>query len=88
MRIFYVTLKRLLTGGIFSSAFLYSVGAPMNVSAAFYNTWSIMLTELTPKIYRIKCLLFISNTLLLESTTTELCTMVCLYVLRICYGKL
>lgn len=60
----------------------------MNVSAAFYNTWSIMLTELTPKIYRIKCLLFISNTLLLESTTTELCTMVCLYVLRICYGKL
>lgn len=59
----------------------------MNISVAVYNSERIMFTELAVKLYGSKCLLFVSNTFLLESITKEFCTIWCSYDSRSCYGK-
>lgn len=52
------------------------------MSAAFCNTSSIMLTELSLKLYESKCLLFVSNTLLLGNMTKKLYAIACSHVSR------
>lgn len=54
----------------------------MKMSAAFCNTSIIMLTELALKLYESKCLLFVSNTLLLGSMTKKLYAIACSRVSR------